>query len=206
MTSHLVVNLPLRRQQQVLLGERQVVKLKDARKSRPKRNRYAKIGTARKDLRAMIRHQSEARMAQFIRDLHAMGKPAGFTEVIFPTTIIRTKSYRNLVGTKATSARGRKHVLDFAGKKPVMGNDTTHGKATGTRSQKYHQHIAQRQKETKSYNRGAPTAAGGELRKTLGPINVGKLMTEEEAALDEKMRYAEATGQYDPWKETEEDQ
>lgn len=49
-----------------------------------------------------------------------------------------------------------------------------------------------------SFARGFPTAQGGTLRKINGPFGVVKLITDEEAAFDEKMRYAEATGQYDP--------
>lgn len=216
MGGHLVMKLPLRRQQQTLLGERQVVKLKDARKTRPKRNRYAKIGAARKDLRAMIRHQSEEQMTKFIRELHARGQPMGFSEVIFPITIIRTTSYRNLVGTKATSARGRKRVIDFAGKKPVMSNDWMYNKPTGTRPQKYRQQLAQREKETQessgavrafgSFNRGEPTTLGGHLAKIQGPYNPGPVDPNYDPEMETTLQQAEARGEYNPWDKEDSDE
>jgi hypothetical protein len=56
-----------------------------------------------------------------------------------------------------------------------------------------------------SFNRAKPTAAGGELKKVMGDLKGFPIDPNFDAELDERMRYAEATGQYDPWKQAEEE-
>ncbi len=138
-------------------------------------------------------------------------------------SISRPVRYRSLNGNKASSARAHKRLIDFCIKKLVHVNTTMGGKQakqpTGNRRQKYQDYVknVEQSKElirkaaetisetihnlpAGSYSRGVPTELGGYLTKTTGPMSTGgRIMTEEEAAMDERMRYAEATGQYDPW-------
>lgn len=51
-----------------------------------------------------------------------------------------------------------------------------------------------------SFSRAVPVADGGELKKVLGNIRGEPTDSKHDEELEDLMRYAERSGQYDPWK------
>ena len=214
MNKYQVLDVPIRRQRQfpvkLVDRSRKVVK-------RPKKKRTSFHSKVRRDLVVPTNKKNAALFKQVARKHMELGVR---TITMFDTIFIsRVAWYRSLKGAVAASTRARKRAVDFSAKKSILSPVTSGIKKyvppTGTRRQKWvirQTELAETAEACKatihnlpdgSYNRSAPTAQGGELSKTLGPGPSVTIMTEAEARLDETMRYAEATGQYNPQKEEE---
>lgn len=197
MNQHLVLDLPIRRQRQVLA--KKIVRRKKVI-GRPKRGwRSSRIKTMRKDLVAPARKKAEKSFAEAMRKQFQLG----VLNVTYRDSIsfCRGKSFRALKGAVSSSVRGRKQALYFAKKKSILVMEQLRGeqyvKPTGTRRQKWIASQAELAKIAKgfsavvhtlpdgSYNRRAATEAGGYLTKTLGHVGGSQNKTDEQLDAEE---------------------